>query len=718
MRLTIKTKLIASFAVILTLTAGSGYMAMQSLQDANEDFHQFVSGPFAQVQTSRAMRESLTDVRRLVNRAYITNDLAERAKYVEAFDTRIAELEAYREQLLSHVDDASREQHASLTADMAEFADTARRALELSNAADSEAPGTVLEATEQVFTAFLADAARLSEGLRNLGEPSADSGQGVHSAVPMRDLVRALSLAETVSTSAMTARISTIDAAARPSPEHTRAQVEHAEQQVAAVEAALAELKAIPLVSRNLMALVPDLNTSWTAASAALRAQLDSALELREYAALEMLSKGLLPVSERLDGQLAQISNDSDAAAAAKSAETEASYVQMRNKLVAIVLAAIAIGAAAALWMAISISRGLNRSVKAAEAIGRGDLTTELDARGADDIGDLMRAMKAMTENLRRIVGDVISSSGQVAAGSQQSSATAEQLSQGSTEQAAATEEASAAMEQMAANIRQNAENAAQTEKIAGQASLNAEKTGKAVANSVDAMRTIADKIQIVQEIARQTDLLALNAAIEAARAGQHGKGFAVVASEVRKLAERSQLASTEIGELSASTLGISEEAGRMLQDLVPDIQRTAELVGEISAACREQNAGAEQINQAIQQLDEVTQQNAAAANEMSATAEQLSAQAAMLNERAGFFVLSRDAAAATTPAAARSEDELDRQMQTEMATRAPRKPAAAPVKRAAARVRPAQSGPAAEGGFDLDLGGAGDEAGFERLSA
>ena len=285
-----------------------------------------------------------------------------------------------------------------------------------------------------------------------------------------------------------------------------------------------------------------------------------------------------------------------------------------------------------------SLTRPLGEAVRLAEAIGAGDVSRRVEAKSRDEIGDLLRAMNRMSTKLSEIVGAVRLSSSQVASGSALSAQTAEQLSSGSTEQAAASEQASAAVEEMTANVRQNADNAAQTEKIAAQANANAEKTGAAVAQSVEAMRTIAEKITVVQEIARQTDLLALNAAIEAARAGSHGKGFAVVASEVRKLAERSQQAAAEIGELSVSTLQVSEEAGAMLQRLVPDIRRTAELVGEISAACREQSIGIEQINQAIQQLDQVTQANAGAANEMTATAEQLSGEAEALNERAGFF--------------------------------------------------------------------------------
>jgi methyl-accepting chemotaxis protein len=193
-------------------------------------------------------------------------------------------------------------------------------------------------------------------------------------------------------------------------------------------------------------------------------------------------------------------------------------------------------------------------------------------------------------------------------------------------------------MEQMAANIKQNADNAGQTEKIARQSALDAEASGQAVTRAVQAMQTIAEKITIVQEIARQTDLLALNAAVEAARAGEHGKGFAVVASEVRKLAERSQRAAEEIAALSGETKSVAQQAGEMLSKLVPDIKRTAQLVEEISAACREQDAGADQVNQAIQQLDKVIQQNTGASEQMSATSEELSAQAEQLEDSISFF--------------------------------------------------------------------------------
>ncbi len=356
---------------------------------------------------------------------------------------------------------------------------------------------------------------------------------------------------------------------------------------------------------------------------------------------------------------------------------TNVQYENSKNLLLAISAALLIFSAVVATWISLNISRGLKRAVNLADAVSIGDLNYEIAHKSNDEIRDLVNSMQTMTSNLRNtasladkvadgdltvqptplsekdtlglalqrmverlrgVVADALSASDNVSAGSQELSASSEQISQGATEQAASAEEASASMEEMAANIKQNADNAAQTEKIARQSSKDAEASGEAVARAVSAMRTIAEKIGIVQEIARQTDLLALNAAVEAARAGEHGKGFAVVASEVRKLAERSQSAAAEIGQMSGDTVKAAAEAGDMLNRLVPDIRKTAELVSEISAACREQDIGASQINEAIQQLDKVTQQNASASEQMSATSEELAAQAEELQASIAFF--------------------------------------------------------------------------------
>ena len=283
-----------------------------------------------------------------------------------------------------------------------------------------------------------------------------------------------------------------------------------------------------------------------------------------------------------------------------------------------------------------SMVENLRQTATLADHVADGDLTVEAKPlSGKDTLG---MALERMIERLRGVMGDANSASENVSSGSLQLSSTAEQMSQGATEQAAAAEEASASMEQMAANIKQSADNAAQTEKIARQSAKDAEVSGEAVNRAVQAMQTIAEKITIVQEIARQTDLLALNAAVEAARAGEHGRGFAVVASEVRKLAERSQTAATEIGAVSSETVKAAQSAGAMLAALVPDIRKTAELVSEISAACREQDIGASQINLAIQQLDQVTQQNASASEQMSATSEELAAQSEELQASIAYF--------------------------------------------------------------------------------
>lgn len=389
---------------------------------------------------------------------------------------------------------------------------------------------------------------------------------------------------------------------------------------------------------------------------------------------------------------------------------TRADAAKGQMIVIALVVASLVIAVLAALWMAISISRSLSRAVGLAGAVAAGNLTETIPSASNDEIGDLIRSLNGMVEKLRQVVSEALTAAQNVSAGSQELSASAEQLSQGATEQASSAEEASSSMEEMASNVKQNADNANQTEKIAAQSAKDAEASGAAVGRAVDAMQTIAEKITIVQEIARQTDLLALNAAVEAARAGEHGKGFAVVASEVRKLAERSQAAAAEIGTLSTETVKVAQEAGEMLGKLVPDIKKTAELVQEITAACREQDVGSSQINQAIQQLDKVGQQNASASEQVSSTSEELASQAEQLQSTIAFFRIEDAARRSTAP------QEVDRAVGQLRAKAA--KMAAVDRRGKAPAAKPAKALKVAGGGgfaFDMDDGGDERDAEFQR---
>jgi methyl-accepting chemotaxis protein len=334
---------------------------------------------------------------------------------------------------------------------------------------------------------------------------------------------------------------------------------------------------------------------------------------------------------------------------------------------------------------ALNIMTGnLKKAAKIAVSISEGDLTVEATALSEKDV--LGRAQKKMLENLRRTVLEVTEAAGSVASGSEQMSATAQQLSQGATEQASSAEECTSSMEEMGASVQQNADNAKQTDKIATKAAEDALAGGEAVSQTVRAMKEIAEKISIIDEISRKTDLLALNAAVEAARAGEHGKGFAVVASEVRKLAERSQTAAAEISRLTKDGVQRADGAGQLLTRLVPDIRKTAELVREIAAASAEQGSGATQVSKAMQQLDQVIQQNASASEEMSTGSDALSGQAEALQSAISFFKLGR--------------------------TQEPSRPATSARKRAfpqkAVSARPAPTGkpkPGSGSGFDIEIG-------------
>ncbi|HCI13796.1 MAG TPA: methyl-accepting chemotaxis protein [Gallionellaceae bacterium] len=361
----------------------------------------------------------------------------------------------------------------------------------------------------------------------------------------------------------------------------------------------------------------------------------------KDEEATQMLLKEGAPAVKRWQDAL-----DENTAFQKETNEKQAQEAENAYSLSSTVMIALSIaGAILSLVIAILITRNLMRQLGGEPAyvsevvrkVADGDLTVSVETREGDRTSMLF-AVKGMTGKLSQIIGEVRGSADALSSASEEVSATAQGMSQATSEQAASVEETSASVEQMSASINQNAENAKVTNSMADSAAKQANEGGQSVKETVVAMKSIADKIGIIDDIAYQTNLLALNAAIEAARAGEHGKGFAVVAAEVRKLAERSQVAAQEIGEVAKNSVGLAERAGKLLDEIVPSIGKTSDLVQEIAAASEEQSSGVGQINTAMNQLNQITQQNASSSEELAATAEEMSGQAENLQQLVGFF--------------------------------------------------------------------------------
>ncbi|RYY73352.1 MAG: HAMP domain-containing protein [Gammaproteobacteria bacterium] len=387
-------------------------------------------------------------------------------------------------------------------------------------------------------------------------------------------------------------------------------------------------------------ALFAKLNASWTAYQQTDKTLLGLSKQNQQQEAASYFAGTSRNAFDEVIGIAEKMVELNDKGAEAAKKRGDELYKNSRVSIIAVLIGALLAGIILAIFISRTISKPLTLAADAATRLSNGDLTVRIDVSSKDETGILMGAMQNMVAKLASIITEVRSSADSLASASEQVSSTAQSMSQATSEQAASVEETGASVEQMSASINQNTENAKVTDGMASKAAKEATEGGQAVQQTVGAMKQIAQRIGIIDDIAYQTNLLALNAAIEAARAGEHGKGFAVVAAEVRKLAERSQVAAQEIGELSSSSVQLAEKAGKLLDEIVPSINKTSDLVQEISAASEEQASGVSQINTAMTQLNQITQQNASSSEELAATSEEMSSQAEQLQQAMSFFTV------------------------------------------------------------------------------
>ncbi|MGE5503389.1 MAG: methyl-accepting chemotaxis protein [Actinomycetota bacterium] len=620
MRLTIKLKLAAGFATVLLLMVFASGLAVRDLAVINDQLNEITERVAKRLELAEEMTNLLGDVVRAEKNMILEDSQAGMEKYAADIRKAVAEFKTKNDQLRQIAsDEGKRKLDAVIAAfDQLLASDAKVQALALQNSAVKArvlAQGESDEAANAV-----------AEQLRPLISREGAQGAKAQAGLVASRLLTALADAQRTQRDVI---LASDDATSTRFDKAAQGHLAEVRRLRDALEKAVADDDRVRFEQAS------ERLARWFKIDESARTL---GLANTNSKAFEITTKDGREARLKAEAALNDLVELNKKAMETAKAESDAIYASARLALFATVALSLLFGASIAAWISIGVSRGLTKAGDLAQAVANGDLSRTAELSGNDEITALLSHVNDMIGKLRSVVAEVSSASSNVASGSEELSSSAEEMAQGATEQASAAEEASASMEQMAANVKQNAENASQTEKIARQSARDAQVSGEAVDKAVTAMQTIAEKITIVQEIARQTDLLALNAAVEAARAGEHGKGFAVVASEVRKLAERSQAAAAEISGLSSDTVKTAREAGEMLVRLVPDIKKTAELVEEISAACREQDIGAEQVNQAIQQLDKVTQQNAAASEEMSSTSEELASQAEQLQSTIAFF--------------------------------------------------------------------------------
>jgi methyl-accepting chemotaxis protein len=663
MRFTIKAKLIGGFATMLILLAVGSFLALDRLGGMNDRITSIVDVSAEKVKLGARINQDLIAISRAEKNMILATTQEEMDGYADFIDTARTEMQTRRQQLRDLVDDSGKAQLDQFAAEWDKYLAVHDNVRELTREnSNSKAKQLSFNAAREAYDA--AEAALIAIVDKN--DREADQAQNL---AVLRRIVEKIKLSARIRANLLEIQrgeknmiLATTQTQMTEYEDAINKAKNSLEERLTALEGLVTGTGAVEL------AQFKQYYTDYMNYHEQVKTLTEQNSNNRAF---DLASGDGRELADAAEALMTKIVAKNDQDMVTDKQMSDQNYAMARNILIIILAVSMLIGITVALWISISVNKGISSAITTTKVIADGDLSKDVEINTDDEIGDLLQNMKTMTEKLRSIVFDVKQATGnvnvssnqmssasqQVASGANEMSATAQQLSQGSTEQAASVEEVSSSMEQMASNIKQNTDNAITTEKIAQKAANDAEEGGKAVSDTVTAMNEIAEKITIIEDIARETNMLSLNAAIEAARAGEHGKGFAVVAAQVRKLAENSQKAAGEISNLSSSSVEVAERAGELLDQIVPDIQKTASLVQEISAASREQNSGAEQINKAIMQLDNVIQQNASASEqvastaeeqssqseEMAATSEELASQASQLQDTISFFKLNEN---------------------------------------------------------------------------